>query len=269
MEDENDIMNRGLDEKNREDIEGEENLEEEMYNENENENNNVNDGEEEEHIEEEIISPSNELNNQIVEQHDKNQNIEEQNNQQKLNKLKEEIENITDSDIDDPKYKPYNRQNKKKTNIDNNLLNLQQKIIFLQNNNNFLNKSLKEYEMENKLLKSEIMKKNTILKSKEDLVKEYQNLLSVFKDKVTQSENYNKTFKKQIDDLKNELNEKDNLISQYKKQNNLNEINAKSIPSYTEQFNEIESKFNDREKQIQEKYSEKEKKLIKDFMEKK
>ena len=70
--------------------------------------------------------------------------------------------------------------------------------------------------MENKLLKSEIMKKNTILKSKEDLVKEYQNLLSVFKDKVTQSENYNKTFKKQIDDLKNELNEKDNLISQYK-----------------------------------------------------
>ena len=163
MEDENDIMNKGLDEKNREDIEGEENLEEEMYNENEIENNNVNDGEEEEHIEEEIISPSNELNNQIVEQHDKNQNIEEQNNQQKLNKLKEEIENITDSDIDDPKYKPYNRQNKKKTNIDNNLLNLQQKIIFLQNNNNFLNKSLKEYEMENKLLKSEIMKKNTIL----------------------------------------------------------------------------------------------------------
>ena len=205
MEDENDIMNKGLDEKNREDIEGEENLEEEMYNENEIENNNVNDGEEEEHIEEEIISPSNELNNQIVEQHDKNQNIEEQNNQQKLNKLKEEIENITDSDIDDPKYKPYNRQNKKKTNINNNLLNLQQKIIFLQNNNNFLNKSLKEYEMENKLLKSEIMKKNTILKSKEDLVKEYQNLLSVFKDKVTQSENYNKTFKKQIDDLKNEL----------------------------------------------------------------
>ena len=122
MEDENDIMNKGLDEKNREDIEGEENLEEEMYNENEIENNNVNDGEEEEHIEEEIISPSNELNNQIVEQHDKNQNIEEQNNQQKLNKLKEEIENITDSDIDDPKYKPYNRQNKKKTNINNNLL---------------------------------------------------------------------------------------------------------------------------------------------------
>ena len=29
----------------------------------------------------------------------------------------------TDSDIDDPKYKPYNRQNKKKTNINNNFTN--------------------------------------------------------------------------------------------------------------------------------------------------
>ena len=32
-------------------------------------------------------------------------------NQKKLKQLKEEIENITDSDIDDPKYTPYNNKN--------------------------------------------------------------------------------------------------------------------------------------------------------------
>ena len=52
----------------------------------------------------EIISPSNELNNQIVEQHDKNQNIEEQNNQQKFNKLKEEIENNIYEKLDIGKF---------------------------------------------------------------------------------------------------------------------------------------------------------------------
>ena len=110
---------------------------------------------------------------------------------------------------------------------------------------------------------AEISKKNELLKSKEDLSKEYQNLLSVFKDKITQSENYNKSFKKQIEDLKKQLNQKDNVISEYKKRNNIIETNIKNIPVYTQQINEIQSKYEEREAQIQEKFNEKEKKLIK------
>ena len=217
MENENKIE-KNSEEKNQEEIEGEENLNEEMYNENDNDNLNINndDEEEEEQGADEIISPSNELNNEIVEQHEKNQNleeeeeVEEEKQQQEAKELQEKIENLTDSDIDDPKYKPYYDNNK---HLSTDIINLNQKINFLEKNNNFLNKSLKEYERENSLLKSEILKKNSVIKSKEDLTKEYQNLLSVFKEKIEQSENYNKTFKKQIDDLKNQINQKNKLIS--------------------------------------------------------
>ena len=68
--------------------------------------------------------------------------------------------------------------------------------MYLENNNNIVNKSLNDLEEENKYLKSEISKKNSIIKSKEDLNKEYQNLLSVFKDKLAQSEHYYKTLQK-------------------------------------------------------------------------
>ena len=127
---------------------------------------------------------------------------QEEINQQKLEQLKEEIENITDSDIDDPKYTPYNKNVEQNLNNDiqninniqnnNDLINLQSKIMYLENNNNIINKSLSDLEAENKFLKSEITKKNSIIKSKEDLNKEYQNLLTVFKDKLAQSENYHK-----------------------------------------------------------------------------
>ena len=229
MEGENDL-DKNTEEKNQEEIEGEENLNEEMYNENDNVNININDdNEEEEQGADEIISPSNELNNEIVEQHEKNQNLEdeeeeEEKQQQEAKDLQEKIENLTDSDIEDPKYKPYYGKNKR---ISNDILNLNQKINFLENNNNFLSKSLKDYERENAFLKSEIVKKNNVIQSKEDLTKEYQNLLSVFKDKIEQSENYNKTFKKQIEDLKNQINQKDILISEYKKRNNSIEKNIK------------------------------------------
>ena len=150
MENENKIE-KNSEEKNQEEIEGEENLNEEMYNENDNDNDNLNinndDEEEEEQGADEIISPSNELNNEIVEQHEKNQNleeeeeVEEEKQQQEAKELQEKIENLTDSDIDDPKYKPYYDNNK---HLSTDIINLNQKINFLEKNNNFLNKSLKE-----------------------------------------------------------------------------------------------------------------------------
>ena len=157
------LINNDNDINNEEEMQEEE---EQINEENENDNVNINNEEEEDKVEKEIVLPSNELNKEIEEQHDKNQQIEEEGeeedvNQEKLNELKEEIENLTDSDIDDPKYKPYNNNPK---NIDNDLFKMQQKINFLERNNNFMNKTLIDFETENKILKSEISKKNEILR---------------------------------------------------------------------------------------------------------
>ena len=177
------LINNDNDINNEEEMQEEE---EQINEENENDNVNINNEEEEDKVEKEIVLPSNELNKEIEEQHDKNQQIEEEGegedvNQEKLNELKEEIENLTDSDIDDPKYKPYNNNPK---NIDNDLFKMQQKINFLERNNNFMNKTLIDFETENKILKSEISKKNEILRSKEDLTKEYQNLFQYLRTKL-------------------------------------------------------------------------------------
>ena len=209
--------------------------------------------------------------------------MQEDINQAKLKQLKEEIENITDSDIDDPKYTPYNKNqnlnNNNINNINNNMnyinnipnnnnedQNMNSPLMYMENNNNLLNKAIHDLEVENSYLKTELDKKDEIIISKESLNKEYQNLLSVFKDKLSQSEQYYKTCKSQIEDLEKQLKEKDKIILDYKKRNNMIENNIKNIPEYTEQIKDIQKKYEEMEKQNQEKYNEKEKKLIKDFM---
>jgi chromosome segregation ATPase len=136
----------------------------------------------------------------------------------------------------------------------------------MENNNNLLNKAIHDLEVENSYLKTELDKKDEIIISKESLNKEYQNLLSVFKDKLSQSEQYYKACKSQIEDLEKQLKEKDKIILDYKKRNNMIENNIKNIPEYTEEIKDIQKKYEEMEKQNQEKYNEKEKKLIKDFM---
>ena len=207
--------------------------------------------------------------------------MQEDINQAKLKQLKEEIENITDSDIDDPKYTPYNKNQNlnNNNNINNNMnyinnipnnnnedQNMNSPLMYMENNNNLLNKAIHDLEVENSYLKTELDKKDEIIISKESLNKEYQNLLSVFKDKLSQSEQYYKTCKSQIEDLEKQLKEKDKIILDYKKRNNMIENNIKNIPEYTEEIKDIQKKYEEMEKQNQEKYNEKEKKLIKDFM---
>ena len=161
--------------------------------------------------------------------------MQEDINQAKLKQLKEEIENITDSDIDDPKYTPYNKNqnlnNNNINNINNNMnyinnipnnnnedQNMNSPLMYMENNNNLLNKAIHDLEVENSYLKTELDKKDEIIISKESLNKEYQNLLSVFKDKLSQSEQYYKTCKSQIEDLEKQLKEKDKIILDYKKE---------------------------------------------------
>ena len=197
-------------------------------------------------------------------------------NKEKLQQLKEEIENITDSDIADSKYTPFNKnleinnRNKNKIkyikNLDMDSINLQAKIKYLENENNILKKSMNDLLSKNKSLKIEIIKKNDIIKSKESLNKEFQNLLSSFKDKLSQIDFHYKSFQKQIEDLKNQLKEKDKIILDYKNKNNIITNKMKNIPKYNEQIKEIQKKYEEKEKQSKEKYNEKEKILIKDFM---
>ena len=79
--------------------------------------------------------------------------------------------------------------------------------------------------------------------------KNIQNLLTVFKDKLTQSENYLNIFQNQIEDLNIKLNEKDKLILEYKKRNDKINNNLKNIPVYTEQIKDIQKKYEEKEAQ--------------------
>ena len=148
-------------------------------------------------------------------------------NSDKLEKLREEINNISDSELDEPKN-PSSFKNIESINNQNiNNVNKHNLISDTQSNNN---RFLHDLEEENKILKEEISNKEEIIKAKEKLNKEYLNLLSVFKDKIAQNDLYQKNTKNHIDDLNKKLNEKDLIINEYKKRNNIIEKNFKSMP---------------------------------------
>ena len=184
-------------------------------------------------------------------------------NKDRLKQLREEIENITDSELDEPQnnHSSKNQEIFIDKNIkDNNLISDSPEI----GNNKYFH----DLEEENKLLKEEVSNKEEIINSKEKLNKEYQNLLSVFKDKNTQNELFKKNIKNQINDLNQKLKEKDLLINEYKKRINIIEKNFKSLPeNYTRKINELQKNYEEKEKQNVVQYHQKEKKLTKDFME--
>ena len=186
-------------------------------------------------------------------------------NSDKLEKLREEINNISDSELDEPKN-PSSFKNIESINNQNiNNVNKHNLISDTQSNNN---RFLHDLEEENKILKEEISNKEEIIKAKEKLNKEYLNLLSVFKDKIAQNDLYQKNTKNHIDDLNKKLNEKDLIINEYKKRNNIIEKNFKSMPEkYIQQINDLRKNFEEKEKKNEEIYNQKEKKLINDFME--
>ena len=92
-------------------------------------------------------------------------------NSDKLEKLREEINNISDSELDEPKS-PSSFKNIESINNQNiNNVNKHNLISDTQSNNN---RFLHDLEEENKKLKEEISKKEKIIKAKEKLNKELE-----------------------------------------------------------------------------------------------
>ena len=116
----------------------------------------------------------------------------------------------TDSDIDDPKYMPSGNvmdndpvdiPNPNIENQNKSELLLKEKVMALQNDANLVNQTMKELENQNNLIKTEILKNNEKIQSKEGLNKEFQNLFTVFKQRFEQFEEKNNSLQKYINEL--------------------------------------------------------------------
>ena len=208
--------------------------------------------------------------------------------------IKENIDNY-DSDIDDPKYRPNTNilinQNENYI-IDNNVENkyldknneyniIKSKhplycykfhnydnIKITDKENLYQNNNILELQNENELLKEELFKRAQIIKNKDEIIAEYQSLLTNFKNKFIQYETMNNQLKQQIIFLEQILNTKNNEqnINTTKKDidGNENENENNNIMFYKQQIDELQSQYDLHTKKLNEKYKEKEKLLMKE-----
>ena len=225
-------------------------------------------------------------------------------NQPNINENKKNLENL-DSDIDDPKYKPNflidNNRNKnilKDENYNNNFHNKSVENNFMnynkinddylnkeQNNmsksrfhnfenienfdfskENFIqNKSILDVQNENELLKQEILKKSEIIRTKDELITEFQNIYNDLKIKFQQYESKNAQLHQQIKFLESQIQNNQKIINN----NNITnpEINEKTISLFKQQISELESNYDTKIKKIIEKFKDKENKTNQDHIE--
>ena len=230
-----------------------------------------------------------------------NQNINmEENNEINLN-----YDNY-DSDIDDPKYRPNsdlflnqdgnwiifeeiinnnyipnnyntfsNNINKNNNNVNcrklNNPLNCFQfhnyDNININQDNICQNKNAFELQTENNLLKNELYKKAQIIKNKDEIINEFQNLIATFKTKFEQYEANNNQLKQKIIFLEKQLNSKNNDIILNSNKNEINtDINNNIF--YKQHIKELETEYDSKIKKLNENFKEKENLMKKDKNEK-
>ena len=220
-------------------------------------------------------------------------------NMEEDNKINLNYDNY-DSDIDDPKYRPnsdlflnqggngiiYDEKSNNnyipnnfntfsnhinKTNLNfmklNNPLNCfkfhnYDNINFNQDNL-CQNKSVFELQTENNLLKNELYKKAQIIKNKDEIISEFQSLITTFKTKFDQYEAKNHQLKQQIIILEKQLNSKNNdiILNSNKKDTNI-DINNNIF--YKQQIKELETEYDSKIKKLNEKFKEKENLLKKE-----
>jgi chromosome segregation ATPase len=220
-------------------------------------------------------------------------------NNQNINEINLNYDNY-DSDIDDPKYRPnsdlflnhggngiiYDEKinnnyipnnfntfsnHINKTNLNfmklNNPLNCfkfhnYDNINFNQDNL-CQNKSVFELQTENNLLKNELYKKAQIIKNKDEIISEFQSLITTFKTKFDQYEAKNHQLKQQIIILEKQLNSKNNdiILNSNKKDTNI-DINNNIF--YKQQIKELETDYDSKIKKLNEKFKEKENLLKKE-----
>lgn len=186
---------------------------------------------------------------------------------------------ITDSDIDDPKYTPVNVLYKKEpsSNVTSNLNKtpsqsniasiLQDKMKNIQKEKENQTKILQDTEIEKQKLYSELSSLNERLKSKENLISEFQTLVHSSKEKFIKLDQENNKYKKENELLIEKLSQCELKI---KNQNEIlaqNEEIKKNILLYKQQLKDLENTFTEKEKKLTQKYKEKEKDLKNEYEE--
>ena len=84
---------------------------------------------------------------------------------------------------------------------------LQSKILDLQNDAHMQNQTMMELENENNLLKTEILKNQEMIQSKDGLNSEFKNLYSIFKQRFEQLDENNNSMQKYILELQKKIYE--------------------------------------------------------------
>ena len=197
-----------------------------------------------------------------------------------LNLNNADMEYMTDSDIEDPKYMPSGNimpnQNPENVinppNLDNlgvpseNQMLLQTQIMNLENESILKNKTLQQLESENDQLKAQLMKNQEKIQSKEGINIEFKNLFEAFKQRFTQYEKRNNYLQQYITQLEEKLKQKDIELSESLKDKNKSETAIKNANIFKQYENELQSEFNEKSKKLNQKYIDKEKSLKNEFI---
>ena len=201
-----------------------------------------------------------------------------------------------DSDIDDPKYRPnqilFNNINKEmlgkenfSTNNDKNKLNLDYNVndqnimsnsrfhnfdnIEIPKENYYQNKNILDLQNENELLKLELLKKSETIRSKDELISEFQNIYKDLKIRFEQYELKNNQLKQHINYLESQIQNNQLSVKNQPNQNNIQnkEMSEKTISLYKQQINDLESDYNNKTKKLLEKFKDKEDKIKQEHLE--
>ena len=206
------------------------------------------------------------------------------------NKFNFKDDDLTDSDVDDPKYMPtsfsnnnfklnpniINTDNIKEINNDdiqnenNPNLNYRNNIEKRDLNNEEPKNSLKITELmqlcrnlenENSMLKNTLDKYQEDLKVKNNIICEFESLFQLSQNKFNKYEETNNLLKAENDRLKSHLNNFETEMKDVKLKSKKNEDNLKNNAMFENHFNEIQDDFSKKEKELTQNFKEKETKM--------
>ena len=196
-----------------------------------------------------------------------------------LNLNNPDMEYMTDSDIEDPKYMPsgnvmQNQENNitQNPNLENigvpseNQMLLQTQIMNLTNESILYNKTLQQLESENDQLKSQVMKNQEKIQSNEGINNEFKQLFSAFKQRFTKYEERNNYLQQYISQLEEKLKQKDIELSESLKEKNKSETALKNANIFKQYENELQNDFKEKSKVLNQKYLDKEQTLKNEFL---
>jgi hypothetical protein len=206
-------------------------------------------------------------------------NSQEESEEENINNLKvSKDEILTDSDIEDEKYQPtythpqnrilYRNHSSSNMTIQNNLnIEMQNKKIKEANNQILeLKKINQDYEIQLKFNKTELLKLQEAYKAKENISREFQQVINESSNKFNKLEEKNSLYKKENENLKEKIAKLEKELQDERNKIKKNIENYKSVEIYQKQIKEMENEYSEKEKKLNQKYLEKNNKIKDDLM---